>query len=90
MVANAWWDRGSQTMVTCTADPKAKNSGYAGTAAKGGDSAWRLRVPAFTDELRFQAGAATRVVTFSLKARASIMLGGHKADAATWLEATAG
>src|SRR6267378_2434414 len=44
MVANAWWDRESQTMVTCTADPKAKNSGYAGTAANGGDSAWRLRV----------------------------------------------
>jgi len=86
MVANAWWDRESQKMVTCTADPKAKNSGYAGTTVKGGDSAWRLRVPAFADELRFQAGAATRVVTFSLKARASIMLGGHKADAATWLE----
>jgi predicted AlkP superfamily pyrophosphatase or phosphodiesterase len=86
MVANAWWDRESQKMVTCTADPKAKNSGYAGTATKGGDSAWRLRVPAFADELRFQDGAATRVVTFSLKARASIMLGGHKADAATWLE----
>ena len=86
MVANAWWDRETQKMVTCTADPKAKNSGYAGTAAKGGDSAWRLRVPAFADELRFQAGAATRVVTFSLKARASIMLGGHKADAATWFE----
>src|SRR3989442_14648626 len=86
MVANAWWDRESQQMVTCTADAKAKNSGYAGTSAKGGDSAWRLRVPAFADELRFQAGAATRVVTFSLKARSSIMLGGHKADAATWLE----
>ena len=86
MVANAWWDRESQKLVTCTADPKAKNSGYAGTAANGGDSAWRLRVPAFADELRFQAGAATRVVTFSLKARAAIMLGGHKADAATWLE----
>ena len=86
MVANAWWDRESQKMVTCTADPRAKNSGYAGTAAKGGDSAWRLRVPAFADELRFQAGAATRVVTFSLKARASIMLGGHKADLATWFE----
>src|SRR5260221_10812353 len=86
MVANAWWDRESQKLVTCTAGPKAKNSGYAGTAANGGDSAWRLRVPAFAEELRFQLGAATRVVTFSLKARSSIMLGGHKADAATWLE----
>jgi hypothetical protein len=45
-----------------------------------------LRVPAFADELRFQTGAATRVVTFSLKARAALMMGGHKADAATWFE----
>jgi len=42
------------------------------------------------DELRFHAGAATRIVTFSLKARAAIMLGGHKADAATWFEVTGG
>jgi predicted AlkP superfamily pyrophosphatase or phosphodiesterase len=86
MVANAWWDRDSQKMVTCTADPQAKNAGYAGTKVKDGDTAWRLRVPAFADELRFQAGAATRVVTFSLKARAAIMLAGHKADAATWVD----
>ena len=86
MVANAWWDRDSQKMVTCTADPQAKNTGYAGTKTKDGDSAWRLRVPAFAEELRFQTGAATRVVTFSLKARAAIMLAGHKADAATWVE----
>ena len=31
IVANAWWDRESQKMTTCTADPKAKNTGYAGT-----------------------------------------------------------
>ena len=86
IVANAWWDRDTQKMVTCTADANAKNSGYAGTATKGGDSAWRLNVPTFTDELRFQSGAATRVVTFSLKARSAIMLGGHKADAATWVD----
>ena len=86
IVANAWWDRESQKMMTCTTDTKAKNTGYAGTKTKDGDSAWRLRVPAFADELRFQTGAATRVVTFSLKARSAIMLGGHKADAATWVD----
>ena len=88
MVANAWWERETQKMTTCTADPNAKDIGYAGTQAKGGDSAWRLNVPTFTDELRFQNSAATRVVTFSLKARSAIMLGGHKADAATWVEGT--
>jgi predicted AlkP superfamily pyrophosphatase or phosphodiesterase len=86
MVANAWWDRESQKMVTCTADPNAKNSGYAGVSAKGGDSAWRMEVPAFAEELKFQTNGATRVVTFSLKARAAIPMAGHKADAVTWAE----
>jgi arylsulfatase A-like enzyme len=86
MVTNAWWDRDTQKMVTCTADPNVKNTAYAGGTAKGGDSAWRMRVPAFADELRFQAGGATRVVSFSLKARAAITMGGHKADAVTWFD----
>src|SRR5271155_3993279 len=86
MVANAWWDRETQKMVTCTADPNAKNSGYAGVSTKGGDSAWRMQMPAFAEELKFQTGSATRVVTFSLKARASITMAGHKADAATWYD----
>jgi predicted AlkP superfamily pyrophosphatase or phosphodiesterase len=86
MIANAWWDRETQKMVTCTADPNAKNSGYAGTVAKGGDTAWRMLIPSFAEELKFQTGGATRVVTFSLKARAAITMAGHKADAATWFD----
>jgi len=86
MVANQWWDRDAQAMVTCTSDPKAKNSAYAGGSTKGGDSAWRMRVPAFADELRFQGGGATRVVAFSLKARAAISMAGHKGDAVTWFD----
>ena len=86
MIANAWWDRESQKMVTCTADPNAKNSGYAGATAKGGDTAWRMLIPSFAEELKFQTGGATRVVTFSLKARAAITMAGHKADAATWFD----
>jgi predicted AlkP superfamily pyrophosphatase or phosphodiesterase len=86
MIANGWWDRETQKMVTCTADPNAKNSGYAGADAKGGDTAWRMLVPSFAEELKFQTGGATRVVTFSLKARAAITMAGHKADAATWFD----
>jgi predicted AlkP superfamily pyrophosphatase or phosphodiesterase len=86
MVANAWWDRETQKMVTCTADPNTKNSGYAGVSAKGGDSAWRMELPAFAEELKFQTNGATRVVTFSLKARAAITMAGHKADAVTWAD----
>jgi len=86
MISNSWWDRDTQKMVTCTSDPNVKNVAYAGGSTKGGDSAWRMQVPAFAEELKFQNGGAPRVVTFSLKARAAISLAGHKADAATWFD----
>ncbi len=86
MVANAWWDREAQKMVTCTEDPNAKNLGYAGASATGGDSARRMELPTFAEEMKFQSNGATRVVTFSLKARAAITLAGHKGDAVTWAD----
>jgi hypothetical protein len=91
MVANAWWDRKEQKMVTCTADPDpgVKNVGYAGATPKGADTAWRMAVPSFAEKLKFQTGGATRIVTFSLKARAAITMAGHKADAATWFDSGA-
>jgi predicted AlkP superfamily pyrophosphatase or phosphodiesterase len=86
MVANAWWDREQQKMVTCTSDPTAKNTAYLGGSAKGGDSAWRMQVPAFAEELKFQTGGGTRIVTFSIKARSAITMAGHKGDAVTWID----
>jgi len=90
MVTNAWWERDAQAMVTCTADPNAKNVAYGGGTAKGGDSAWRMLLPSFAEELKFQTGGGTRVVAFSLKARAAITLAGHKGDAVTWLDSSTG
>jgi predicted AlkP superfamily pyrophosphatase or phosphodiesterase len=86
MVANAWWDREQQKMVTCTSDPNAKNAAYAGGSTKGGDSAWRMQLPSFAEELKFQSGGATRVATFSLKARSAITMAGHQGDAVTWID----
>ena len=90
MVANAWWDRDSQKMVTCTSDPNVQNVGYAGASPKGGDSAWRMLLPSFAEELKFQTSEAARIVSFSLKARAAITMAGHKADAAVWFDPAAG
>lgn len=90
MVANSWWDRDVQKMVTCTSDPNVKNTAYAGGTTKGGDSAWRMLLPSFAEELKFQNPDGTRVVTFSLKARAAITMAGHKADAATWFDTSTG
>ncbi len=88
IVANAWWDRKEQKMVTCTSDPdpNVKNIGYAAATPKGADTAWRMAVPSFAEELKFQTSGATRIVTFSLKARAALTMAGHKADAATWFD----
>jgi len=90
MVANAWWDRDQQQMVSCTSDPNVTNAAYAGGTTKGGDSAWRMQLPSFAEELKFQSGGASRVVTFSLKARSAVTLAGHKADAVTWFETSSG
>jgi predicted AlkP superfamily pyrophosphatase or phosphodiesterase len=90
MISNEWWDRELQKTVTCTADSKVKNLGYGSASVKGGDSASKMLVPAFADELKFQTGAGTRVVTFSLKARASITMGGRLGDAVTWFDASTG
>jgi predicted AlkP superfamily pyrophosphatase or phosphodiesterase len=90
MIANAWWDRGQQKMVSCTSDPTVKNVAYAGGSTKGGDSAARMELPSFAEELKFQTGSATRVVTFSLKARAAITMAGHKGDAVTWFDSSSG
>jgi predicted AlkP superfamily pyrophosphatase or phosphodiesterase len=91
MVANNWWDRKEQKTVTCTADPdpNVKNIGYAGASPKGADTAWRMAVPSFAEELKFQTSGATRIVSFSLKARAALTMAGHKADAVTWLDSGA-
>jgi predicted AlkP superfamily pyrophosphatase or phosphodiesterase len=79
---NAWWDREARKQMSCTEDPSAHDFGY-GVPVAGGDSAYRLQVPTFTDQMRSQRSA--HVVSLSLKDRSAIMLAGHGADAVTWL-----
>ena len=82
IVANTWWERKENRLTTCTEDPASPDVTY-GPPAAGGESAARLVVPTFTDEMRNQRHA--HVVTLSLKARSAIMLAGHGADAVVWL-----
>lgn len=106
MVANEWWDREQRKDVTCTADASVRDIAYEGATAPAasnpagnapssapnvaGDSAAKMLIPAFAEELKFQAGAGTRVVTMSLKARAAITLAGHQADSVTWWDGATG
>jgi predicted AlkP superfamily pyrophosphatase or phosphodiesterase len=106
MIGNEWWDREQQKDVTCTADASVKNMAYesvsapaassagggvsGSTSKAAGDSATKMLIPAFAEELKFQTGAGTRVVAMSLKARAAITLAGHQADSVTWWDAGSG
>jgi predicted AlkP superfamily pyrophosphatase or phosphodiesterase len=87
---NGWWDRSLGRQMWCTDDPRATNIAHGRAAASGGDSAWRLRVPTFADELRAQSGVPPRVVSLSLKARSAIMLAGQRADLVAWYGGEAG
>jgi predicted AlkP superfamily pyrophosphatase or phosphodiesterase len=87
IVGNAWFDRQANKNMGCTEDPSTPLIGYQ-APAKGGNSAWRLQVPTFSDELRAQTTPAPRVVTMSIKDRTAIVLAGRQADAATWLSAS--
>jgi len=103
MIGNEWWDREQQKEVTCTADPSVKNVAYEGATASAaaagasgstsngpGDSAVKMLIPAFAEELKFQSGTGTRVVAMSLKARGAITLAGHQADSVTWWDGATG
>lgn len=106
MIGNEWWDREQQKDVTCTADASVRNMAYEGAIAPAvrdaegsapsamshaaGDSAAKMLIPAFAEELKFQSGAGTRVVAMSLKARAAITLAGHQADSVTWWDGATG
>ena len=92
VVGNTWYDRdeeGGAKSVACTADSHVKDIGIGGETS-GGDSPARLRVNTFSDALREQSGGGTRVVAFSLKARAAVTLAGHRADAVAWHDARTG
>ena len=84
---NAWWDREAHKQMWCIEDPSAaaKNVGY-GVPVSGGQSAYRLQVPTFSDQMRSSRKA--HVVALALKDRSAIMLGGHGGDAVTWLTET--
>jgi predicted AlkP superfamily pyrophosphatase or phosphodiesterase len=79
---NAWWDRDAKRQMSCTQDPAATDFGYSGTPA-GGDSAYRLQVPTFTDQMRSRKNA--HVAALALKDRSAIMLAGRGGDAVVWM-----
>ncbi len=88
IVGNSWFDRERGRTVRCAEDASATTISYAAPVTAG-DGPHRLLVPTLADELRSQLPGPTRVVSFSMKQRTAIMLGGRRPDAAAWFSAIA-
>ena len=81
---NEWYDSSRKSEVYCAEDV---TSPIVGREAKpeAGVSPRRLGGSTVGDELKI-AGYKSKVVAVALKDRSAIMLGGHRADLALWLE----
>lgn len=75
-----WFDPRDGSMTNCTVDPDSRVVG----SDLPGRSPHRMRVSTVGDWLK-AASPASKVFSVALKARASILMAGHDADAAYWL-----
>ena len=84
IVANDWYNPRLGAEEYCAADTAASLIGAAGE----GRSPRNLHGATVGDELKVATGGAARVVAVSAKDRSAIMMGGHLADGAYWMEDT--
>jgi predicted AlkP superfamily pyrophosphatase or phosphodiesterase len=87
IIGDEWYDRIKNKVVTATNDETQ-------TAISGLDkdvtcSAARLTVSTIGDEIKF-ANKLSKVVSISCKPASAVMMAGHTADAAYWLDETSG
>jgi predicted AlkP superfamily pyrophosphatase or phosphodiesterase len=85
VVANEWYDSLLKTYVNVVDDPTQQGVGQKGRAA----SPNNLLAYTVGDYLK-KRSPESHVVTVSLKDRAAVLLGGHRADAAYWYDAKTG
>ena len=82
---NYWHDTEKGKRVYCTEDSTVAVVGSEPATARGGTSPRNLIGSTVGDELK-NAGYPSRVVSLALKDRASILMGGHRADLAFWFD----
>ncbi len=82
---NDWYDAETQNFVYCTEDQSQKTVGANPSNIHVGTSPKNLIGTTFGDELK-NAFPNSRVIAISLKDRAAILMGGHRADIALWFD----
>jgi len=84
IIANTWWNLAEGREEYCSRDDSTPLLGISGE----GRSPRNLIGSTVGDELKMATNGAARVLSISGKDRAAIMLGGHMADAAYFMEDT--
>ncbi len=84
IIANDWFDTRTGRETYCAADTTVRLLGVESE----GRSPRNLQGATVGDLLKISTGGRSKVVTVSAKDRSAIMLGGHLADAAYWMEDT--
>lgn len=82
---NDWYDRSRHSRMYCAGDPDTETVGAHPKDPFVGTSPKNLIATTVGDELK-NAGFPSKVVSISLKDRAAIFMGGHRADLALWLD----
>ncbi len=88
IISNDWYDRKSGKTVYCSSDPDVKAVGSSN--ANGRMSPKNLLGTTMTDQLRLSNNGLSRVFAISIKDRASVLPGGHMANAAYWYDEKSG
>lgn len=78
IVGNQWVDRTTGARVTCVEDPKF------------GNSPQHLRAPGIADAIKLATRGRGKVVSLATKARASVLVGGHRPELVVWYDASEG
>ena len=82
IIANDWFDKTKNEMVNSVHDSLFKSIGV--TTQEGQRSPNKLLVNTITDQLKIATNGKSKVISISIKDRASILPGGHSADLALW------
>ncbi len=88
IISNDWYDKNTKKEVYCAGDMAYETVGADNAAGK--MSPHYLLTSTITDELRMSNNGLSRVFAASLKDRASVLPGGHMANAAYWYDGKSG
>jgi predicted AlkP superfamily pyrophosphatase or phosphodiesterase len=88
ITGNNWFDRATNKTVYCTDDTSVTPLGTNSKAQR--MSPKNMWVTTIGDELRMATNFRSKVISISIKDRASILPGGHSANAAYWFDIPSG